>query len=55
LKNAGANTVRLGTSSDNIAMQKLARELGFICVSEELWFSKSVSSRHQRVTQTVGQ
>lgn len=43
LKNAGANTARLGTSSDNIAMQKLARELGFICVSEKLWFSKSVS------------
>lgn len=43
LKNAGANAVRLGTSSDNIAVQKLASELGFICVSEKLWFSKSVS------------
>jgi len=43
LKNAGANTVRLGTSSDNIAMQKLASELGFICISEKLWFSKAVS------------
>jgi mycothiol synthase len=43
LKNAGTNTVRLGTSSDNIAMQKLASELGFICVSEKLWFSKAVS------------
>jgi mycothiol synthase len=43
LKNAGANTVRLGTGSDNIAMQKLASELGFICVSEKLWFSKAVS------------
>lgn len=43
LKNAGANTVRLGTSSENIAMQKLASELGFICVSEKLWFSKPVS------------
>jgi mycothiol synthase len=43
LKNVGANTVRLGTSSENIAMQKLASELGFICVSEKLWFSKTIS------------
>jgi mycothiol synthase len=43
LKNAGASTVRLGTSSDNIAMQKLASKLGFICVSEKLWFSKAIS------------
>jgi GNAT superfamily N-acetyltransferase len=43
LKNAGANSVRLGTSSDNIAMQRVASELGFICVSEKLWFSKAVS------------
>jgi mycothiol synthase len=43
LKNAGANTVRLGTSSENIAMQKLANDLGFVCVSEKLWFSKAVS------------
>lgn len=43
LKNAGAHTVRLGTSSENIAMQKLATELGFICVSEKLWFSKVIS------------
>jgi len=43
LKNAGANTVRLGTSSENIAMQKLANALGFVCVSEKLWFSKAVS------------
>jgi len=43
LKNAGANTVRLGTSSKNIAMQNLANSLGFVCVSEKLWFSKAVS------------
>ncbi len=43
LKNAGANTVRLGTSSENIAMQKLASALGFVCVSEKLWFSMAVS------------
>jgi mycothiol synthase len=43
LKNVGANTVKLGTSSENVAMQKLASELGFICVSEKLWFSKAIS------------
>lgn len=43
LKKAGANTVGLGTSSENVAMQKLAGELGFICVSEKLWFSKVIS------------
>lgn len=43
LNNAGANTVRLGTSSENIAMQRLAIALGFVCVSEKLWFSKAVS------------
>jgi ribosomal protein S18 acetylase RimI-like enzyme len=43
LKKAGANAVRLGTSSENIAMQKLASELRFTCVSEKLWFSKIVS------------
>ena len=43
LKNAGANTVRLGTSSENIAMQRLAIALGFVSISEKLWFSKAVS------------
>jgi len=43
LKNAGAKTVRLGTITANVAMQKLAGELGFICISEKLWFSKAVS------------
>jgi ribosomal protein S18 acetylase RimI-like enzyme len=42
LKNARAQTVRLGTSSDNIAMQKLAGESGFRCISEKRWFSKSI-------------
>jgi len=42
LRNAGVNTVRLGTSNENIAMQKLANALGFVCVSEKLWFSKAV-------------
>src|SRR5574339_49052 len=43
LKNAGARTARLGTSSDNIAMKKLAIQSGFVCVSEKLWFSKAIS------------
>ena len=43
LKNAGANTVRLGTGSENIAMQKLASDAGFVCASEKRWFSKAVS------------
>ncbi|MHC1741367.1 MAG: GNAT family N-acetyltransferase [Anaerolineaceae bacterium] len=42
LKNRGAKTARLGTSSTNIAMQKLAETAGFSCVSETLWFSKVV-------------
>jgi ribosomal protein S18 acetylase RimI-like enzyme len=42
LKKAGASTARLGTSSENIAMQKLASKLGFICIAEKLWFSKTV-------------
>jgi mycothiol synthase len=43
LKDTGANIVELGTSSDNIAMQKLAAGLGFVCISEKLWFSKAVA------------
>jgi L-amino acid N-acyltransferase YncA len=42
LKNAGAQTARLGTSSENTAMQKLAAVSGFICVEEKLWFSKII-------------
>jgi ribosomal protein S18 acetylase RimI-like enzyme len=42
LKNAGVITVELGTSSENIPMQKLATSLGFVCVSEKLWFSKTM-------------
>lgn len=42
LKNLGAEVAELGTSSENIAMQKLAGASGFVCVSEKLWFSKEV-------------
>lgn len=40
LRNAGALTATLGTSSDNVPMQRLATALGFDCVSERVWFSK---------------
>ena len=43
LKEAGAQVAELGTSSENAAMQNLAAALGFACVSEKLWFSKTVA------------
>lgn len=43
LKARGAVEVRVGTSSENIPMQRLAESLGFALVSEGLWFSKPVS------------
>ena len=42
LQHRGARTVRLGTSSENLPMQRLAESLGFVVVSERLWFSKIV-------------
>jgi mycothiol synthase len=39
----GAVIAKLGTSSENIPMQKLAERVGFFCVSENLWFSKKIS------------
>jgi ribosomal protein S18 acetylase RimI-like enzyme len=39
----GAVIAKLGTSSENIPMQKLAERVGFVCVSENLWFSKKIS------------
>lgn len=38
----GAKFAGLGTSSQNLAMQRLAESLGFELVSETLWFSKTV-------------
>ena len=43
LKQSGAHTVTLGTSSNNLAMRKLAEDLGFVCVAERLWFSKAIA------------
>ena len=42
IKERGATVAQLGTSSQNIPMQKLAERLGFVCVAEKLWFSKAV-------------
>jgi len=42
LANSGAQKVELGTSSENIPMQKLALSLGFDLTAEKLWFSKAV-------------
>jgi mycothiol synthase len=42
LKSCGAKSAKLGTSSENIAMQNLAASLGFICILEKRWFSKAV-------------
>jgi len=42
LQRRGANTARLGTSSENLAMQRLAETLGFRIVSERIWFSRLV-------------
>lgn len=39
----GVSLVKLGTSSENIGMQQLARKMGFEVISESLWFSKQIS------------
>ena len=43
LKERSAHTVGVGTSSENIPMQRLAESLGFEIVSESMWFSKIVT------------
>lgn len=43
LRDAGAEIAELGTSSENIAMQKLADSVGFVCESEKQWFSLEIS------------
>ena len=39
---AGVRRVETGTSSENLRMQKLAQNLGFKLMSEQIWFSKDV-------------
>jgi ribosomal protein S18 acetylase RimI-like enzyme len=40
LKERGMKTASLGTSSDNIAMQKTARSAGFYMSHKKIWFEK---------------
>lgn len=42
LKKRGIKTVELGTSSENIAMQKLAGKAGFILSAKSLWYSLKI-------------
>lgn len=42
LRERGIKTARLGTSSENLAMQHLAEALGFIKEDGKLWFSRSI-------------
>lgn len=42
LKERGIDTVLLGTSSTNVAMQRTAESLGFQKVSNTLWYSRQV-------------
>jgi GNAT superfamily N-acetyltransferase len=43
LKERGMSFAQLGTSGENIAMQKTAESMGFIMKYKTLWFSKEVS------------
>lgn len=43
LKTKGVKNVTLGTSSENIAMQRLAESLRFTIEAEKIWFTKNVS------------
>lgn len=42
LKQRGMQQACLGTSSDNLPMQRLAETLGFRLISKKVWFSRSV-------------
>ena len=42
LKDRGIDRAKLGTSSENISMQRLAEAASFRIVSEKIWFSKPV-------------
>jgi len=44
LKERGALSAELGTSSENLPMQKLAFSLGFRLISERCWFSKEITA-----------
>ncbi len=42
LKERGMDTARLGTSSENLAMQRAAQSAGFHIVARTIWFSRRV-------------
>ena len=42
LRKSGADSVMLGTGSDNPAMLELARSTGFEEASRNIWFSKTI-------------
>jgi ribosomal protein S18 acetylase RimI-like enzyme len=44
LKERGVTAVFFGTSSENVAMQRLGEGLGFRCISEKIWFSRKVEN-----------
>jgi ribosomal protein S18 acetylase RimI-like enzyme len=43
LKSRGIDTALLGTSSENLPMQRAAEEVGFRAAVKTLWYSKTVS------------
>jgi ribosomal protein S18 acetylase RimI-like enzyme len=43
LKEHGMSSVQLGTSGENIAMQKTAEAVGFTVEYRTIWFSKEIS------------
>ncbi|MBN2304435.1 MAG: GNAT family N-acetyltransferase [Anaerolineae bacterium] len=44
LKARGMDTARLGTSSDNVAMQRAAQSVGFVVDDRSLWLEKTVDA-----------
>jgi hypothetical protein len=44
LKQRGMDTAVLGTSSENLVMQQVARSVGFFTKAKTLWFSRPVSA-----------
>ncbi|HNT78391.1 MAG TPA: N-acetyltransferase [Anaerolineae bacterium] len=45
LRDRGMDFAVMGTSSENVAMQKTAESVGFRVVSENVWFAKAVDGR----------
>ncbi|RJP46965.1 MAG: GNAT family N-acetyltransferase [Anaerolineaceae bacterium] len=53
LKEHGATVAKTGASSVNVPMQRLAEQLGFVCVAEKLWFSRKVERHPTSASDTV--